>query len=85
MVEMNMGGVRGLQKYYTSKIVDHRKRVEEQCIYLRKLYAHKIKLKVGMVTGSSGNNSSSSSTTSTNQSSHTIISPVNRFVFVYNC
>ncbi|OXA59135.1 STAGA complex 65 subunit gamma [Folsomia candida] len=79
MVEMNLGGVRGVEEYYTSRVMDYRNRVEEQCAHLRKLYAHKIRLKVGMVMSSSTGICSSSSSTST--SSHPI-SPGNRFVFV---
>lgn len=75
-----MGGARGIKNFYKSKVVDYQKRVEEQCIYFRKLYAHKIRLKVGMVSSSLGGNISSFSSTSTSSSNS--ISPGNRFVFV---
>lgn len=51
LVEMGLGGVRGLEKFYTTRLLDFRRRMEEQCVYLRKLYAHKIKVKVGQCGG----------------------------------
>lgn len=45
MVETGLGGVRGLEEFYQTRIVDYRKRLEDQCTTLREEYSKMVRLK----------------------------------------
>jgi len=89
-VEFGMGGVRGLQDYYDDRIVEFRKRVEDQCTNVRSQYFEKLQSKIGLPRNKPSENASDSSSTppvtsspgSSSANTSQPVSPGNRFVVV---